>query len=141
MNKSIIFRNIWLGLLSWFIPFAISFFCYNQHGELMMEYSLFKSLMMVSGSLSGSFLLYQFFKIVDSNFVLNGLIVGLSWMAINLVLDSFVLIPLMKVTFAKYFSSIGLGYISIPAISISMGYLLNNKLKINSYENKYGTAS
>lgn len=124
MSKKLIYRNIWLGFLSWLIPFAISFFCYKPGGELILEYSTFKSLMIVSGTISGSFLLYQFFKAVNSNVVFNGVIVGLSWFAINIILDSIILIPMMKVTFATYFMSIGLGYVSIPAISIAIGYIL-----------------
>lgn len=131
MSKTLIYRNIWLGFLSWLIPFAISFFCYKPGGELMMEYSTFKSLMIVSGTVSGSFLLYQFFKTVNGNFIFNGIVVGLSWFAINILLDSIILIPMMKVTFATYFMSIGLGYISIPAISIAMGYLLERKTKLS----------
>jgi hypothetical protein len=129
MNKILIYRNLWLGFLSWLIPFAISFFCYEPGGELIIEYSTFKSLMIVSGTVSGSFLLYQFFKPVNSNFTFNGLIVGLSWLALNIILDSIILIPMMKVTFATYFMDIGLGYISIPAISITMGYLVDRKIK------------
>lgn len=118
---------IWLGVLSWLIPFAISFLCYKPGGELMMEYGTFKSIMLVSGTVSGSFLLYRFFRSVDSRFILNGCIVGFSWLAINLLLDCILLIPMMKVSFSVYFMSIGLGYLSIPAISIAMGFVANNK--------------
>jgi hypothetical protein len=97
----------------------------------MIEYSTFKSIMIVSGTISGGYLLFHFFKIVNSDFILHGLIVGLSWFAINILLDSIILIPIMKVTFITYLKSIGLSYISIPAISISMGYLLDKKVKSN----------
>nr|WP_294860634.1 hypothetical protein [uncultured Fluviicola sp.] len=128
MSKKIIYRVIWLGLLSWLIPFVISFLCYKPGGQLLMEYSTFKSIMMISGTTSGSYLLYVFFKRVYNDFILNGFIVGLSWLAINILLDSIILIPMMKSSFSTYFMSIGLGYISIPAISVAMGYLLNRKL-------------
>lgn len=125
--KVLVFRNLWLGFLSWLIPFAISFLCYKPDGELVMEYSTFKSIMIVSGTISGSFLLYQYFKAVSTHFVFNGLLIGLSWFGINILLDIIILIPMMKVTFTDYFMSIGLGYISIPAISIGMGYLVDKK--------------
>ena len=132
MSKSLIFRNSWLGFLSWLIPFAISFFCYKSGGDLVMDYSTFKSLMIVSGTVSGCFLLFQYFKVVISNFILNSVVVvGLSWFIINILLDTIILIPMMKVTFATYFMSIGLGYISIPAISVTIGFLLNRKIKIS----------
>lgn len=53
--------------------------------------------------------------------------VGLSWFAINIILDSVILILMMKTTFADYFMSIGLSYIAIPVISVTMGYLLKEK--------------
>jgi len=129
MIKILVYRNVWLGFLSWLIPFIISFFCYKPGGQLLLEYSTFKSLMIVSGTISGSFLLYLYFRAVSTRFIFNGIVVGLSWFAINILLDSIILIPMMKATFAAYFLSIGLGYISIPAISVSMGYLLNLKVK------------
>lgn len=131
MSRNIFYRIIWLGVLSWLIPFAISLLCYTPDGELKMEYSTFKSLMTISGTISGSYLLYHIFKLVNDAFILNGFFIGLSWFAINILLDSVVLIPIMKVPFPTYFMSIGLGYISIPAISVAMGYLLNRKLNIN----------
>lgn len=128
MSKKIIYRVIGLGVLSWLIPFVVSFLCYNTEGQILMEYSTFKSIMMISGTASGSYLLYLFFKRVYCDFISNGFIVGLSWLALNILLDSIVLIPMMKVSFSTYFMSIGLGYLSIPAISVAMGYLLNKKL-------------
>lgn len=129
MLKLYVYRNIGLGFLSWLIPFAVSFFCYTPEGQPILEYSLFKSIMIVSGAISGSYLLYLFFKAVSKNFILTGFIVGFSWLAMNIILDSIILIPMMQVSFMTYFISIGLGYLSIPAISISMGCLLNKKIK------------
>jgi hypothetical protein len=56
--------------------------------------------------------------------------VGLSWFAINIILDAVILIPIMKSTFANYFMTIGLSYFTIPAISIAMGYLLERKTRM-----------
>ena len=84
---------------------------------------------MVVGTLSGCYLLLRYFKLVDTDFIRNGVIVGLSWFAINIILDAVILIPIMKTTFADYFMSIGLSYIAIPTISIAMGYLLERRVK------------
>ena len=129
-GSAIIIKNILLGLLSWLIPFAISFLFYKPGGELVVSYATFKSAIMAVGVISGCYLLFRYFKVVDSSFVKNGYIVGFSWFAINIILDTVILIPLMKTTFADYFMSIGLSYISIPAISITMGYMLHRKVKI-----------
>jgi hypothetical protein len=84
---------------------------------------------MLVGVISCCYLLFRYFKFVDNAFLKNGAIVGLSWFAINIILDAVILIPIMKTTFADYFMSIGLSYIAIPAIGIAMGYLLARKIK------------
>ena len=131
MAKSIITKNILLGFLSWLIPFAVSFLFYKPGGELVVPYATFKSTIMVVGVISGCYLLFRYFKSVDSDFISNGVIVGLSWLAINIILDALILIPMMKSTFSEYFMSIGLGYISIPVISITMGYILDKKEELS----------
>lgn len=117
-----------LGFLSWLIPFAVSFLFYKPGGELVVPYSTFKTTIMVVGTISGCYLLFRYFKALENDFIKQGIIVGLSWFAINIVLDAIILIPMMKSTFADYFMSIGLGYIAIPVISITMGYLLDRKV-------------
>ena len=129
MTRKLILKNGFLGFFSWLIPFAVSFLFYKPGGELMVPYATFKSTIMVVGTITGCYLLFRFFKAVDSNYATNGVIVGLSWFAINIILDTIILIPMMKSTFADYFMSIGLSYISIPAISITIGYLLDRKIK------------
>jgi hypothetical protein len=39
------------------------------------------------------------------------------------------LIPIMKTTFADYFMSVGISYMAVPLISISMEYLLERRAK------------
>lgn len=129
MTRDLIAKNLFLGFLSWLIPFVVSFLFFKPGGELAVPYATFKSAIMVVGTITGCYLLLRYFKFVDSEFVGNGIIVGVSWFAINIVLDALVLIPIMKTTFADYFLSIGLSYICIPAISITMGYLLERKTR------------
>jgi len=129
MAKQLIIKNLWLGFLSWLIPFIISFLFYKPGGELLVPYATFKSTITVVGALSGCYLLFRYFKYVDSSFIRNGMIVGLSWFAINLILDAIILIPMMKTTFTNYFMTIGISYFSIPTISTTMGFLLDRKGK------------
>ncbi len=130
MKKKLIAKNILFGFLSWLIPFAVSFFFYKPGGELVVPYPTFKSTIMVIGIITGCYLLFRYFKFVENDFIRNGVIVGISWFAIDIILDSFILIPLMKTSFAEYFMSIGLSYIGIPVISITMGYLLARKANL-----------
>ena len=129
MKKRLITKNILLGFFSWLIPFVISCLFFKPGGTLIVPYATFKSTIILVGVITGCYLLIRYFKSVDNDFIKNGIIVGLSWFAINLILDIFILIPLMKSNFTDYFMSIGLSYISIPVMSITMGYLLH--LKVN----------
>lgn len=129
MTQRLITRNLLLGFLSWLIPFAVSFLFYKPGGELVVPYATFKSTIMVVGVVSGCYLLIKYFKIIESDFIKNGVIVGLSWFVINIILDTVILIPIMKTTFLDYFMTIGIGYFAIPAVSIAMGYLLKSKAK------------
>ncbi len=129
MTQKLVIKNILLGLLSWLIPFVVSFLFYKPGGELVVPYATFKTSIMLVGVVSGCYLLYRYFKLVERDFILQSIIVGFSWFAINIVFDSVVLIPMMKTSFVDYFLSIGLSYCSIPVISITMGYLLKSKLK------------
>ncbi len=131
MTKKIIFRNIFLGFLSWLFPFVVSFLFYKPGGELVVAYPTFKSIIMVVGVITGCYLLYQYFKNVTDDFIKHGVIVGIVWFVINIILDTVVLIPIMKTSFAEYFMSIGISYFAIPTISITMAYLLNRKTTLN----------
>lgn len=130
MEKKLVFKNIKLGFLSWLLPFALSFVFYKPSGELTISYDLFKSLMIVLGSITGCFLLFRYFKFVEKDFIKQGVLVGISWFLINIVLDTLILLPMMGESFSNYFISIGLRYTVIPAISITMGYLLNRQTEM-----------
>lgn len=133
MTNKLITKIILNGFLSWLIPFGISFLFYKPGGELLVPYATFKSIIMVVGVASGSWLLLLSFKLITKDFIKNGVFIGFFWFAINIFLDALVLIPIMKTTFIDYFMTIGISYFAIPIISIAMGYLL--KAKINDNEN------
>ncbi len=125
MNKHI--RNIWYGFLAWLIPFVTSFFFYSKEGGLTIDIFLFKSIMIVVGSISGAILLIYYFKKVNTSYFKEGLIVGLTWLSINILLDLLILIPMSGMSIADYFTQIGIRYIVIPVMSIMVGTVLSNK--------------
>jgi len=136
MGKKLIFKNVKLGFLSWLLPFALSFLFYTPSGELTIPYDLFKSIMIVLGSIIGCFLLFRYFKFVERDFIKQGVVVGGSWFLMNIILDTLILLPMMEESFSNYFISIGLRYTVIPAISITMGYLLNRQSGIEERDLK-----
>jgi hypothetical protein len=120
-------KNLLYGFLSWLIPFASSFFFYTREGKLTIDVFLFKSIMIVVGSVSAAFLLVSYFKRIDSRYLREGVVVGLTWLGMNIVLDLLVLIPMSGMTVPDYFAQIGLRYAAIPAMSIAVGAALANK--------------
>jgi hypothetical protein len=109
-----------LGILSWLIPFAAAFAFFGPGGKLMVPQPLFKSAMVVIGSTAGVYLLVRAFRRVQPGFS-NGLMLGLYWLAINLVLDFLVLLPISKMKPIDYLMDIGVRYLALPIIAAGMG--------------------
>jgi hypothetical protein len=127
MKKNL--KNVGYGSLAWLIPFISSFFFYTQDGGLTIDIFLFKSIMIVVGSISAAFLLVYYFKKINSNYLKEGIGVGVTWLSVNYLLDLLVLIPMSGMSVSGYFAEIGLRYLSIPAMSIAIGAILDNKIK------------
>lgn len=128
MNKPFL-KNILFGIFTWLGPFVISFLFFGPGGDLGISHDLFKSIMMVAVCIAACYFLYRYFIKLDSGFIRSGLMIGLSWFLINILLDVIFLLPMMKGSFLNYFTSIGLRYTLLPVISVTLGYLLHKKLK------------
>lgn len=120
-------KNFLYGFFTWVIPFAASFFFYTKNGKLTINIFLFKSIMIVVGSISTAFLLMSYFKKIDASYFKEGIIVGILWFSMNILLDLLVLIPMSGISIPDYFTQIGLRYLVIPAMSITVGTALANK--------------
>lgn len=125
MKKS--FRLVLFGLLSWAIPFVVSFAFYDSNGQLSTSYDLFKSSMRVISSLVGAYFIYLYFKPVVKEFVREGIVSGIVWLAINLVLDIIILVPFAKMEMKDYLVAIALGYLQIPIFTFVTGHILKAK--------------
>lgn len=114
------------GFFTWLIPFLVSFLFYRC-GQLVITESFFKSIMIVTGMLVGAVLLVRFFKTVTERFVLNGIVVGIIWLVINLGLDLLLVNRgFFPMTYQQYITDIGLRYLSIPIFSITLGFVLDH---------------
>ena len=120
-------RNILYGFLAWLIPFVSSFLFYTREGELSIDIFLFKSIMIVVGTFSAAILLVSYFKNINADYLKEGVIIGLTWLAISILLDLLVLIPMSGMSIADYFAQIGIRYLAIPAMCIAVGAALENK--------------
>jgi uncharacterized membrane protein YpjA len=117
-------KIVLLGFLTWLVPFVVSFFFFTPERTLAIDEGLFKSIMIVVGSLTGAVLLVRYFKNVSSDYLRHGVTVGLVWLAVNLALDFLILIPMSHMTVGAYLSQIGLRYLTIPIMTIVVGYIL-----------------
>lgn len=122
-------KIILFGVLSWLVPFVVSFFMYSKDGRPLVDIFLFQSIMVVIGSLTATTLLVFYFKKIKEGFMRQGVILGLSWLAINWILDLVILIPMSKMSLSSYFMQIGLGYLVIPIACIGFGVVLENSKK------------
>ena len=115
------------GFLIWLIPFVVAFLIFPIRES---NRALFESIMPIVITISVIFFAYQYFRKLDTNFVKEGVLLGLIWLAISLIIDlaMFMQGP-MKMSFANYIMDIGLTYLIIPTITIGFGYLCENKRK------------
>jgi hypothetical protein len=109
-----------LGLLSWAVPFALSFLFFDQAGQLTVARPLFKSLMVVAGGGVGAALLALSFRYVEPT-PSSAAVVGVYWLILNWALDLAVLVPMSGMQITEYFFDIGLRYLLLPIIAVAMG--------------------
>jgi hypothetical protein len=110
------------GALTWLVPFLAAVPFYGRGGDLLVDASLFKSVMIVVGGVTGALLLVLWFGDVQTRHLREGAIVGGVWLAMNWALDILVLVPLSEMDMATYFARIGLRYLLIPTMAVAIGY-------------------
>lgn len=113
-------RAVVLGMLSWLIPFAISFLVFplKQASAPLFDTAMALVVVLTAGVLFRSYFRHR--PVAAGEAVL----VGLLWLAINLVFDypMFAYGP-MKMTAARYYSEIGLDYLIYPAFALGAARL------------------
>ncbi|TQD26733.1 hypothetical protein [Methanolobus vulcani] len=123
MNKYL--KMFLYGLLVWLIPFIISFAFVDKQGNFTIGETFFKSIMVVTGALVGVVLAVRYFRDVETNYVNEGIFLGLFWLAINLALDLLMVYGgFFQMGIMEYFTDIGMRYFAMPIYTIGMGYAL-----------------
>ncbi|MBN2121995.1 hypothetical protein JW721_02975 [Candidatus Micrarchaeota archaeon] len=117
------------GAISWLVPFVLAFAFYTPEGELAINISTFKAIMVISGGIVGAILFVKYFKGVKSAYLKEGAIAGGAWLAINLLLDILTLVMAFGMSLGDYLSQIGLSYLMIPIMGIAMGAAIENAKK------------
>jgi uncharacterized membrane protein YpjA len=114
------------GFLTWLIPFAISFvvFPFKETNR-----GLFETTMAVSVTAVAVLFAILYLRRVPSGFVGEGILIGIIWFAVNIVIDLFLFLPPspMQMAFGDYMTDIGFTYLIYPIVTIGFGYLLEQE--------------
>lgn len=132
MNKNL--KIILYGFLVWLVPFAVSFIIFPLRASMR---PLFESIMPLVLTIIVVILAYNYLKNLETNLVKEGVLIGLSWLAINIIIDLMLFLPAspMQMNILDYFMDIGLTYVIIPVITVGMGIMANNKSECISEHN------
>ena len=125
-------KIIFYGFIAWLVPFVSAFFFYTREGKLNIDIHFFKTIMILVGSITGALLLISYFKKIHAEYFKQGILVGVIWFCVNILLDLLILIPMSGMSIPDYFTQIGLRYLVMPAMSIAVGTSLAKKI-INDY--------
>jgi hypothetical protein len=121
------------GFLLWLTTFLVSWILKDVTGTNVetldvtnINVLLFESL--IPGALAALTLwfLYLYFKGVPGDFAKAGLVAGIVWLAMNVLLDQLLFSwgP-MQMSFDRYMYDIGLTYLMIPVITAGAGFLMD----------------
>jgi hypothetical protein len=113
-------RRLIGAFLTWLVPFVIAIPFYGP-GSLLIDQQLFKSLMIVVGSITAAILIVWCFRPVERDYTREAIVTGIIWLLANWVLDLIVLVGLLGMTLPDYATQIGLRYLVIPAMVIAAG--------------------
>ena len=120
-------RALLYGLVVWVVPFIVAWIIYPLHE---FERPLFESIMPVAVALSTAVFSVLYLKELEIGFLKEGLYLGLLWFAICILIDLLLFSwgP-MKMNFGDYIKDIGITYIMIPVITVTMGWLEEIRFK------------
>lgn len=127
----VLIRAGWTGLITWALPFLVSMFFYDRNGAMATDIFLFKSIMIVTSNLTVLGMLRVFFAPSRDAFLGSGILAGTLWLAINVVLDVVILLPLGQMSLSEWLTRIGIGYLTMPATAIVAGLILKMKVRSN----------
>ncbi len=115
------------GFLVWLVPFAVSIPLFTPDGEPRIDVFLFKTIMLIIGSVTGAALLVRYFRKVNSDYVAEGVKLGTLWLVMNWGLDFATIVSFNGMPVGTYFTEIGLRYLNMPIFSIAIGLALAHR--------------
>jgi len=125
MNKY--FKIFGFGVLIWLIPFLASFPIINLRES---NRPLFESIMPVVLTITILVFTILYFKKVELQYLQEGLLVGIIWFIISIMIDLIMFLPEspMHKDLTDYMMDIGLTYLIILIIPIGVGWYTQYKV-------------
>jgi hypothetical protein len=119
-------KTLLFGFLIWLTTFIGAVFIFKLHDS---DRVFFETLISIIFSIVVIVYTTYYFRKVQSDFVKEGIKIGIIWSLVNLAIDipMFSFGPMARPLW-DYFKDIGFIYIIIPFITISIGNLLNKKI-------------
>ncbi|MBI5229279.1 hypothetical protein HY991_04150 [Candidatus Micrarchaeota archaeon] len=113
------------GFFIWLIPFVVAFLIYPVRTSNRL---LFESIMPVVLTACVVAFADLYFAKVEKNFFKEGVLLGLLWFAMAVVIDLLMFREgPMKMSFIDYMADIGLTYLIIPVVTMGFGHLNEKK--------------
>jgi len=123
MNKNAKIINY--GLLVWLIPSLITVIL----GSFIAAMNIFEIVSAVAIAVTVIVFSYLYLKGITENFIKEGLLIGISWLIINIVLDIIlILLGISQLTLNNYAMYVAPLYVIIPAITIGLGLYMNQRV-------------
>jgi hypothetical protein len=114
-------KKIGFGIILWAVPFLVSI---PLVPLMQSDQTFFKTIMIVVGTVTGGVLAALYFVRVERDFLREGVLVAVIWIAVSWILDFAVLLPLAGYSPGRYFLEIGLRYLAMAAPPVAIGYVL-----------------
>ncbi len=112
-------KALGFGALVWLLPFVIAFLAFPLRRSAR---PVFESIMSVTVAAAAVLFGLLYLRHVESNLLREGLLVGLLWFVVCVVIDA----PLMllggpmQMSLGEYMGDIGLTYVGIPVVTTGL---------------------
>ncbi len=121
-------KRIAYGAILWLVPYVTAI---PLMPLMQGDNTFFKTIMIVEGSLLGALLTALYFKDVEKDFLREGILLAVIWIAVNWLLDFVALLPFTGQSVPRYFIEIGLRYLAMVGPAVAVGWVLARKLEQN----------
>jgi len=120
-------KRVGFGFLVWLVPYVTAI---PLMPLMESDVVLFKTIMVVVGSLVGALLTVIYFAGVRRSYLREGVLLGLVWLLLSWGLDFVALLPFSQMAVGRYFLEIGLRYVGMLSPTVAVGYVLSSRLEV-----------